>query len=38
MLRGRDAPGYTGAFFLWKNDEGDDIIKELELLNKDEVI
>lgn len=27
LLRGRDAPVMLGRFFLWKNGEGDDIIK-----------
>ena len=30
LLYGRNAPGLLGRFFLWKNDEGDDIIKRLK--------
>lgn len=32
MLCSRDAPASVGAFFLWKNDKGDDIICVLDFL------
>lgn len=34
---GRGAPGLLGRFFLWKNDNGDDIIKKTQLVPKGKI-